>query len=394
MITAAIPYMALITALAFTLFIISKKIEIKLFEVLPPIVLLYLGCMLLSSAGLWLKTPEINGAYKMTKGIILPSMIFLMLLKCDLRKIWNLGPKMILAFFAASFSIGIGFIVTYLLFKSSYASLIFSKTYTPDTWKAFAALSGSWMGGTGNMVAVQGALKIPDANLGYALLMDSINYAVWVAALLSAVPFAKQFNKWTRANTSALKEATEKLADENVEDDKLTKTSLPILIIAAALAWFISTGGATYLPVSAFFSTTTWTVLIATTLGVAVALKAPPHIEGSGDLAGFLLYILVALIASRANFAELASAPIYICSGFFILGIHGLVMVVLAKIFHLDLFTCGVASLANIGGVASAPILAASYNRSLIPVGILMAMLGYVVGTGGGLLIGKILSML
>jgi len=385
MITTGIPYFILILILGGSFFLISKKIKIKALEVIPPIVILYLGCMILSSLGLWEKTPEVTAVYKLAKGIVLPAMIFLMLLKCDLRKIFNLGPKMILAFFAASASIGFGFIFTYLIFKS---------WYTPDTWKAFAALCGSWMGGTGNMVAVQGALKIPDADLGYALLMDSINYAVWAMALLSAVPFSDKFNKWTKADTSILKEVTKKLADENVEDEDLTVTSTVLLILGAALAWFIATRGAAYFPVSAFFSTTTWTVVIATTLGVTIAFIKPAHLEGSGDMAGFLLYLLVALIASRANFAELAEAPVYIVSGFFILGIHGLIMIVFAKIFKFDLFTCGVASLANIGGVASAPILAASYNRSLIPVGILMAMLGYIVGTGGGLLIGKILSIL
>ena len=385
MITTPIPYLIALVVLAYGTILLSKKINIKLFSVLPPIVLLYLGCMLLSSIGIWQKNPEITNAYKMAKGILLPSMIYLMLLKCDLRKILGLGPKMILAFFAASFSIGMGFILTYIMFRSFY---------TPDTWKAFAALCGSWMGGTGNMVAVQGALKIPDADLGYALLMDSINYAVWVAALLTAVPFSKQFNKWTNADTSALKEATEKLENEDTGNDMLTLKSFFVLIITSAIVWFISTKAAANLPVSAFLSATTWTVLIATTLGVSVAMFNPPHLEGSGYLASILLYILVALIASRANFAELASAPVYILSGFSILGIHGLIMVILARIFHFDLFTCGVASLANIGGVASAPILAASYNRSLIPVGILMSMLGYVVGTGGGLLIGKILSML
>ncbi|MPN38405.1 hypothetical protein SDC9_185929 [bioreactor metagenome] len=107
-----------------------------------------------------------------------------------------------------------------------------------------------------------------------------------------------------------------------------------------------------------------------------------------------MLYIIIGLIASRANFAELTQAPIYIVAGFVILIVHAVVLAIIAKIFKLDLFTCGVASLANIGGVASAPILAASYSEALIPIGVLMAMLGYVIGTGGGLFVGKILSML
>ena len=107
-----------------------------------------------------------------------------------------------------------------------------------------------------------------------------------------------------------------------------------------------------------------------------------------------MLYGIVALIASRANFAELTQAPLFIIAGLMVLILHGMFMLVAAKIFKLDLFSCGVASLANIGGVASAPILAAAYSRALIPIGVLMAMLGYIIGTGGGLLVGKILSTL
>ncbi|WP_264291999.1 DUF819 family protein [Anaerosalibacter bizertensis] len=92
--------------------------------------------------------------------------------------------------------------------------------------------------------------------------------------------------------------------------------------------------------------------------------------------------------------AEIAQAPLYIISGFVILGIHALILFLAAKLFKLDLFTCGVASLANVGGVASAPILAAAYSEALIPIGVLMALMGYVIGTGGGLLVGKILSMI
>ena len=117
-------------------------------------------------------------------------------------------------------------------------------------------------------------------------------------------------------------------------------------------------------------------------------------LPGSNQVANVMLYSLVGLIASGAKFSELTEAPLYIFSGFVILAVHIVLMIIIAKIFKLDLFSCGIASLANIGGVASAPILAASYGESLIPIGVLMAMLGYIVGTGGGLLVGSILSIM
>ena len=111
-------------------------------------------------------------------------------------------------------------------------------------------------------------------------------------------------------------------------------------------------------------------------------------------MATVLLNLIIALIASRASFSELLEAPVYIMAGGCILLTHGVIMVIAAKLFRLDLFTCGLASLANIGGVASAPVLAASYSKALIPVGVLMAMLGYIVGTAGGLAVGKVLSVI
>ena len=107
-----------------------------------------------------------------------------------------------------------------------------------------------------------------------------------------------------------------------------------------------------------------------------------------------MLYLIVALIASRANFSELTEAPLYIIAGFVIIIIHARIMLLFAKLFRLDLFSLGVASLANIGGVASAPILASAYSKALIPIGVLMAMMGYIVGTFGGLMVGKVLEMI
>jgi len=117
-------------------------------------------------------------------------------------------------------------------------------------------------------------------------------------------------------------------------------------------------------------------------------------LSGGSQLASMMLYLIVALIASRANFSELTEAPLYIIAGFVIIAIHASIMILFAKLFKLDLFSLGIASLANIGGVASAPILASAYSKALIPIGVLMAMMGYIIGTFGGLMVGKFLEMI
>ncbi|HMM59121.1 MAG TPA: DUF819 family protein, partial [Candidatus Rifleibacterium sp.] len=320
------------------------------------------------------------------KNNILPAMIFLMLLHCDLKKILKLGPRMLLGFFSASFTIAVGFIVVYFLFKGHFE---------PHTWKTFAALCGSWMGGTGNMAAIQLALGVADSQMGYTLIMDSVNYAVWVMLLLMVVPYARHFNNWTKADTSQIDAVGASLMSEKTDQPLPTTFHDLILLLGssfmvAAVAQYL----APMLPTSSFVSTYSWVVLIATAAGIIAALTPLGKTSGISMLASLMLYLIVALIGSRANFAELSQAPFYIFCGFLILVIHAVLLALIAKIFKLDLFTCGVASLANIGGVASAPILAAAYSEVLVPVGVLMSMVGYVIGTGGGLLVGKILSMI
>lgn len=386
MIVTGFAYVAVLLFISGVIAAFEGSEKYRLFKIIPGIVILYFLIMLLSTFGLWSKTDSVNTAYSAVKNNLLPSMIFLLLLKGDVRQIAALGPKMLIAFITASLSIGIGFVVTFLVLKS----------FLPETaWMTFAALSGSWMGGTANMVAVQGALSIPDASMGYTLLMDSINYAVWVMLLLAFVPLAPQFNRWTKSNTQLIDEVSARIeANAQNPHAKITASSLMLLVgvglLASALAQYL----AGFLPTSDFFSRTTWTVLIVTVMGALSAMSRLGGVAGSSEIGNLLLYGIVALIASRANFAELTQAPIFIIAGFMILAIHGVTMVVVAKVLKLDLFSCGVASLANIGGVASAPILAAAYSRALIPIGVLMAMLGYIIGTGGGLLVGKILSSL
>lgn len=386
MITNGFMYLGFLVFLAGVIVIAEKNFSGKFFKYVPAVVLLYFISMLLSTFGLWEKTDEVNLYYSTVKGNLLPAMIFLMLLRCDLRKILRLGPNMLLGFFSAVLSIGLGFIVTYFIFKSFYET---------DTWKTFAALCGSWMGGTGNMVAIQGALNIPDSKLGYALLMDSINYAIWVMVLLGLVPFANRFNRWTKADTKILDEVGKEL--EKSQENLRSNIEFSDLIMLTGISLFVSALAiniGSMLPESDFLSATTWTVIIVTVLGVLAALTPLAKLPGSSQISNLMLYTIVALIASRANFAELGQAPLYIISGFMILGVHALIMALIAKVFKLDLFTCGIASLANVGGVASAPILAAAYSEALIPIGVLMAMMGYIVGTGGGLIVAKIMSVL
>jgi len=384
MITTAFPYLTILIFIASMLVYVEAKTKTKFFEYLPAIVILYFTVMTLSTLELWTKTEEITSTYKTFKSNLLPAMIFLMLLQSDIRKILKLGKKILLTFFLASLSISLGFIIMFALLHNFFEA---------ESWKAFGALSGSWMGGTGNMLAIQEALELPDSKMGYVLLIDSIDYAIWVMILLALVPFAKQFNRWTKADGSVLETLTSKLSTDN-EEKSINFPTLFMLLGLALMVSLLAQNIAPLLPTTSFLTNTTWVVIFATIAGILLGMTPLGKEASAVPLANIMLYFIIALIASRANFTELSQAPLYIFAGFVIILIHAIIMIVFAKLFRLDLFSLGVASLANIGGVASAPILAGAYNKALIPIGVLMAMMGYIVGTFMGLGVSEVLRFI
>lgn len=142
-----------------------------------------------------------------------------------------------------------------------------------------------------------------------------------------------------------------------------------------------------------FFDKATWTVIVVTALGLIFALTPFGKLRGTEEVSNVMLYIVVALIASRADLSAMGNAPAWLLSGLIILVIHVVIMVILAKLLRIDIFTASVASLANIGGTATAPVLAGTYSNALVPIGIIMALLGYVVGTRGGLIVARLMSL-
>ncbi|MGW8169407.1 MAG: DUF819 family protein [Sulfurovaceae bacterium] len=385
MIENSIVYLTILILIIGIVSSIENRFKWKIFDILPSIVIIYALVMILSSFGFWSKNENIESLYSSFKNALLPSMIFLMLLDADIRTIAKLGKKMIFTFMLATSSIMIGFIISYSIFHNYLEG--------NETWKSFGALCGSWIGGTGNMIAIQGALNISNNDMGYILITDSINYTLWVMLLLALVPLAIKFNFWSKADTSIIDVISDKLNIEKKKSD-ISLSSFTLLLGSALMVNTVSVYLATLLPTTDFITHYTWVVAIATIAGILFAMTPLAKIGGSSLIAQIMLYLIVALVASRADFSELSQAPLYIIAGFTVLVIHFILMVLFAKLFRLDLFSLGVASLANIGGVASAPILASAYSKALVPIGVLMALMGYIIGTGGGLIVAKILQML
>lgn len=391
MITDGFQFIALLFFVSGIVIYLEKKFKNGIFfKYIPALVIIYFGAMILSTLGVWdMNVESVSKARSVLKDAILPSMIFLMLLRADLRDIAKLGPRMIISFFTATFTIMIGFVVAFLIFKGSLAS------NAPLT---FGALAGSWVGGTQNMVAVQQAVGLEGSGMGYTLLIDSIDYSIWIMFLLFLVPFANKFNKWTKADTSKIDNINEHLTAKFSTISKEITFQDIFFLLSVSLGVTAVTGimgtELVKIPALAFMGATGWTIIITTILGVIFAMTPLARIPGSPEVSNVLLYMLIGLIASNANFMELTQAPAYILAGFVILIIHGVLMAIIGKVFKLDLFTCGIASLSNIGGVASSPVLAAAYSQSLVPIAVLMALIGVITGTFFGIGVAKFLTLL
>ena len=365
--------------------IFKGKTAQKVFKFAPPIVLIYLGLMFFCTVKLW-DLDATSDAYNALKNPILYAMLFVMLLRCDLKKILRLGPKMLIGFFSATLSIGLGFVVAYAIMHGALGA---------DSWKALGALCGSWMGGGGNMLAIQAALDVPESSMAYALVMDSICATLYVMFLLWAINFSEKFNKWTKADTKLIDSVGAALEEEaKANTQPLVWHNIMLLmgsgLIVSAVSQLLGTRINIVLP---FLDKATWTVLVVTALGLIFALTPFGKLKGTEEVSNVMLYSVVALIASRADLSAMGNAPAWLLTGLIILVIHVAIMVILSKLLKIDIFTAAVASLANIGGTATAPVLAGSYSSALVPVGIIMALLGYVVGTGGGLIVAQLMSI-
>jgi len=370
-ISSALVYLFTLAFVATAFNTLEQKTEFKIFKFVPAVVMIYAFSMFLASIGTFEYNDEINSIYKLTKINLLPAMLFLMLLQVDFRHFFKLGKSLLISYVLAVFSLACGFIIVSIVFD-----------FNNEMASAFGALAGSWMGGTANMIAVGSALGVSQEAFGFALIVDSVNYTLWVMLLLFLVPFAKFFNHFTKSD-----ENMAYLGEIGCACNMGAKRYW-LLIFFAIVVSLVSQLIARHVEL---LNSTTTIVLLASFFGVLGSFTRLKEMNGSSEVATTMLYIIIALIGSKAVFDSFSDVGVYVLAGFMILVIHAIIMVIGAKIFRLDLFSLAVSSLSNIGGVASAPILAAAYNKSLVSVGILMAIMGYLIGTFGGLAVGNIL---
>ena len=380
MIVTVWPYLAVMLLAAGLFPSIERRYRWRVFDVLPPIVLTYLFVTALAVGGLWSGTEAIQSSQRLLTSQLLPALLFLLMVTCDVRAILAVGPRVLAVFACAMLSILGAIVLVFLLFRD---------VLPPEGWKMLAALSATWTGGSANLVAVKQVIGLSESALAPVLLADALCYSIWVLVLFSTEGFAPKFNRWSRASHGIYPELAQRAATEPAHAGSI--------LLWLGLALLVGTGAArlaALLPASSMLTPTSWTVLIATLTGLALARTPLARMPGAGALAGALLALLVAVLASQSSFAGMASAPVFILCGVSALLIHIALLALAARAFRFDMYLCGIASLAQIGGPASAPVLAATYSPVLVPIAVLLALLGIVLGTGVGLFMARVLSAL
>ena len=391
MIINGFTYIAFLMFVAGGMLALQKYTKWKIFDIIPPLVWIYVLNMIFCTIGLY-DSEGCSAAYSSLKNNLLYAMIFVMLLRCDFRKLAKLSGRMIAIFLGCSLTLAIGFIVLYPIFVGSMGG-------PEKCWAAVAALYASWVGGSANMAAMQDALPVDAGAYSCALALDTVCYSVWIALLLLAVKVAPKWNKACNADTSKL-DAVAEAANAEVAKEKKSASAgdwiflIGLSLIVSALSQNVGAAANTALKSVglSMFDKGTITTVFVTVLGLICAMTPIGKLPAVEELSNVYLYAVVSLLASTATVVDLINAPMWVVYGFLILAIHVVLMFVLSKIFKWDLCMVSTASLANIGGSASAPIVATAYNPNFAGIGVLMGVLGAAIGNFCGLGMGAILS--
>lgn len=382
LISSPIGVLAVLCFVAAFFFLLAQATESKLFHYLPPLLFIYATPVFLSNLAIGGHTviPSSSIIYSGLSNFALPVFIVLMLIKVDVPAVVKVMGKGVLVMLMGTAGVMVGGVVAYKIVHGWLPE---------DSWKGFGALAGSWIGGTANMAATAEMLDAPKAQLGLAIIADNVIYIFWLPLLLMSRDFADKFNKWARVPAERLA-AMDAAAEMHVEDDH-APTMPQYLYLAAVVIGVTATGHAlapgiagwianTLPGLADIFSETTTRILLVTTIALGLSTTRVSQLPNSTALGTALVYVFVAGMGARAELAGLGDAPAFVLGAFIWILIHGLFMLAGAWIFRVDVHSVAIASAANIGAAASAPIVAAHHRPNLVPASILLALLGYALG--------------
>lgn len=374
------------------------------YSIVPAVLLCYLIPSLLVSSGV-IDTKDSN-LYTIASRYLLPAALILMTLSIDLKAIMALGPKALILFLTATLGIVLGGPLA-LFFVSLIDPSLLGLEGPQELWRGLATIAGSWIGGGANQATMLEVFGYERSLYGSMVLVDIIIANIWLAILMMSTSKKKEIDRWLKADTVAIDSLQAKVEQYQNEHSRVASTFDLMGIFAIG---FAGVGLAHFLaprivkiillsfphlenPDNVFTSLTSeflWMVVVATVIGIGASFTKMKKYEGAGasKLGSIFIYILVATIGMQMNLVDALSHPELFAIGLIWISFHALLLIVVAKLIKAPLFFLAVGSQANVGGAASAPIIASEFHPALSSVGILLAVLGYVVGTIGAYLCG------
>lgn len=365
----------------------------KFYGIVPPLLLCYLFPALLNTFNI------VNGAesnlYFVASRYLLPASLVLLTLGADLKGVFKLGPKALIMFLTGTLGIVVGGPLALYLGQFIQPDLVTDPSSNDAVWRGMATVAGSWIGGGANQAAMYEIFQPTSGLYSTMITMDVVMANIWLAVLLWGAGRSSWIDRKLKADSSSIEAVKAKIMKFYDEQLRIPKFHEVMVVLGigfgiTGLAHFIGN------PVAAFISANSpglsrlnldapffWMVIIATTGGVILSLTKARNYEGAGAsrLGSVFLYVLVATIGLKMDILELFKYPSLFAVGAIWILTHITFLIVVARLIKAPLFFLAVGSQANIGGAASAPIVASAFHPSLAPVGVLLAVVGYALGT-------------
>ncbi|MCA9623706.1 MAG: DUF819 family protein [Myxococcales bacterium] len=377
----------------------------KLYRFVPTLLLCYFLPGLLGTFGV--VSGERSGLYAVASRYLLPTSLVLLTLNLDLGAIRKLGSKIVVMFLAGTLGVMVGGPLVFLVFQK-VAPEVVGGVGENAVWRGMTTVAGSWIGGGANQTAMKEVFGVGDDVFASWIAVDVLVANVWMAILLYGAAITERIDRRSGADMTAIEALKQKaMAYREAHERTATTTDLFVILAvgfgATAVAHLGADAIAPYVkahhPDLAKLSLTSeffWLIVIATTIGIALSFTRARELEGAGasKLGSVFLYVLVATIGMKMNLLAVLQRPGIFLVGLSWIAIHALVMLTIARLLRAPFFFVAVGSQANIGGAASAPIVASAFHPVLAPVGVMMAVLGYALGTYGAWLCGLMLQAL
>tara|TARA_R110000868_G_scaffold37111_14_gene131623 strand:+ start:33709 stop:34944 length:1236 start_codon:yes stop_codon:yes gene_type:complete len=377
----------------------------KFYKFVPSLLLCYFIPSLYSTFGVF--DPETSNLYYMASRYLLPASLVLLTLSIDLKGIMSLGWKAVAMFLAGTVGIIIGGPIAMLVIGAINPDIL-NGAGAEEVWRGLATIAGSWIGGGANQTAMLEVYQ-PSSELFSAMVtVDIIVANIWMAFLLYGAGISDRVDEWFKADSSAINTVR-----KNIEDYQASIAKIPTLVdltkiaaigfgitaIGHIIGGFVGPWIDENAPKLAEFSLNSsffWIVVVATTGGLIASFTKARYLEGAGasKIGSLFLYILVMTIGMQMDLGAFVDVPGYFAIGFVWIIIHVIILLTVGKLIKAPFFFVAVGSQANVGGAASAPIVASAFHPSLAPVGVLLAVLGYALGTYGAYFCAEIMRLL